>query len=376
MVLRYATLIKERMDTITSRTKFNTIQSKKKINIGPKCLVTGGAGFLGRALTRELLSRGYTVHVLDRRPGFEKHGRVKAFSDDIRDYNSVLYAIEGCRTVFHTAAVMNFLGICDPKTRREVYGINVEGTLNIIRACLEAGVSRLVYTSTNTVCFSPGHLVNGDESRPYAKKTLDIYAKTKIEAERAVLAADNHGALRTVAIRPAGLWGAGEGCYMVSKLVDELKKGAFVATVGDGTSLADNTHLDNLVLAELLAAEKLIETPDLVGGQAYFVTDEEQMNLIEWFRPLIEGLGYRIPSRSIPTRIMYWLAFLMECLHRLGGPKPFMTRLEVHNLTTSFTFRCDKARRELGYRPVIGQAVGMKQCVAYYRKIIGRLEKN
>jgi 3beta-hydroxy-delta5-steroid dehydrogenase/steroid delta-isomerase len=349
---------------------------KKNFNIGPKGLVTGGAGFLGRALTRSLVERGYTVNTLDRRPGAESHKRVQAFTGDLRDYDVVLRAARGCSTVFHTAAVMNFLGICNRKTWREVYGINVEGTHNVIRACIEAQVARLVYTSTNTVCYSPGHLINGDESRPYADKCLDIYAKTKILAERAVLDADNQKKLRTVAIRPAGLWGDGDGCYMVSKLVDELFKGSFVATVGDGTSLADNTHVDNLVQAELHAAEKLIETPEIVGGQAYFVTDEEQMNLIEWFRPLIEGLGCRIPSRSIPTRVMYVLAFIMECLHLVGGPKPFMTRLEVHNLTTSFTFRCDKARRELGYRPAIGQVEGMKRCVLRYRKMAGEPDVN
>jgi 3beta-hydroxy-Delta5-steroid dehydrogenase / steroid Delta-isomerase len=348
--------------------KSSTQRPGKKMTIGPKCLVTGGAGFLGRALARELAARGHIVHALDRSPGFEKHDRIKSFLGDIRDYDSVLEAARGCATVFHTAAVMNFLGICNRKTRQEVHGINVEGTLNVIRACHEAGMPRLVYTSTNTVCYSPGHLVNGDEARPYAEKTLDIYAKTKIEAERAVLAADNNGGLRTVAIRPAGLWGAGPGCYMISKLVNELEKGTFVATVGDGTSLADNTHVDNLVMAELLAAEKLAGAPALVGGQAYFITDEEQMNLIDWFRPLIEGLGYKIPRRSIPAGLMYRLALLMECIHRVGGPKPFMTRLEVHNLTTSFTFLCDKARRELGYRPVMGQVSGMKQCLAYYKK--------
>ncbi len=346
-------------------------KSKKqgnKTTIGPSCLVTGGAGFLGRALTRALVSRGYTVHALDLRPGFEQHDRVRPFTGDIRDYEIVRNAMRGCATVFHTAAIMNFLGIYNDTIRREVYGVNVAGTRNIIQACIETDVPRLVYTSTDSVCYSKEPLINGDESLPYTEQCLDIYAKTKIEAEKAVLSADNTRGLRTVAIRPAGIWGAGDGCYMVSKLVTELEKGSFVATVGDCTSLADNTHVDNLVQAELLAAEMLIETPDIVGGRAYFVTDEEQMNLIEWFRPLIEGLGYRVPRRSIPTRLMYGLAFIMECLHRIGGPRPFMTRLEVHNLTTSFTFRCDKARRELGYAPSIGRDEGMKQCIEHYRK--------
>jgi 3beta-hydroxy-Delta5-steroid dehydrogenase / steroid Delta-isomerase len=342
-------------------------KSGRTIEIGPRCLVTGGAGFLGRALTDALAARGCAVRAFDLRPVTGARAGVETITGDIRDYDSVRRAAGGCGTVFHTAAVMNFLGICDRKTWRTVRSINVEGTNNVIRACQEAGVPRLVYTSTDSVCYSKDPLVNGDESLPYPDKCLDIYAKTKIKAEKAVLAADGTGGLRTVAIRPAGIWGHGEGCYMVSKLVSELAKGSFVATVGDCTSLADNTHVDNLVRAEILAAEKLVEAPGVAGGQAYFITDEEQMNLIEWFRPLIEGLGYKIPGRSIPTRLMYGLAFIMECLHRVGGPKPFMTRLEVHNLTSSFTFRCDKARRDLGYIPAIGRDEGMKLCVEHYR---------
>ncbi len=341
--------------------------SRSPVTIGPACLVTGAAGFLGRALTSALAERGIRVHALDVRPGMEQHRLVTPFAGDIRDYDIVRRAADGCATVFHTAAVMNFLGIWDRKTWREVHGINVEGTKNVIRACREAGAARLVYTSTDSVCYSKEPLVNGDESLPYPERCLDIYAITKIRAEKAVLDADDREAgLRTVAIRPAGIWGAGAGCYMVSKLVRELRKGSFVATVGDCTSLADNTHIDNLVQAELLAAEKLVVSPGVVGGQAYFMTDEEQMNLIEWFRPLIEGLGYTVPKRSIPTRLMYALAFVMEWLHRFGGPKPFMTRLEVHNLTSSFTFRCDRARRDLGYSPSIGRDEGMKQCVDYH----------
>jgi 3beta-hydroxy-delta5-steroid dehydrogenase/steroid delta-isomerase len=273
--------------------------------IGPRCLVTGAAGFLGRALAKELASRGCEVNAFDCRSSFASDRSVKPFIADIRDFDAVRRAAEGCATVFHTAAVMNFIGACGPKARAESYGVNVEGTRNVICACREAGARRLVYTSTNTVCYSPGHLVNGDESVPYADQTLDIYAETKIEAEKEVLAANDNSGLRTVAIRPAGLWGDDDGCYMVGKLLSELRKGSFITTVGDGTSLADNTHVDNLVRAELLAAEKLMQTPEIVAGQAYFVTDEEQMNLIEWFRPLIEGLGYKIPARSIPARLVY-----------------------------------------------------------------------
>ena len=337
---------------------------------GPLCLVVGGAGFLGKALVRALLARGCRVRALDRAPRPGGDDRLEVITADIRDVDAVRRAAAGCATVFHTAAVINLLGVCDRATRQEVFDINLGGTVNVVRACQEGRVPRLVYTSTNTVCFDPGPVVNGDETRPYAPRFIDIYGASKAEAERVVLAADGRAGVRTVAIRPAGLWGPGPGCYMILKFVEELAKGSLVATIGDGKALSDNTHVDNLVHAELLAAERLVVAPDEIGGQAYFITDEEQMNLMEWFRPLVEGLGYRVPRISIPASLMYGAAYAMEWLHRLGGPRPKMTRLEVHNLTTSFTFRTDRARRELGYRPLVQRDAGLRECLPYCRELM------
>lgn len=337
------------------------------VDFGPTCLVTGAAGFLGLHLVEALHARGYTVHALDRKPMPRIDG-VHNFQGDIRDYDLVRRAATGCRTVFHTAAIIDLLGVCRPSLRREVYGTNVEGTRNVIRACQDVGALRLVHTSSNNVCFTPRHVVAGDESHPYALRPYGIYPETKAEAERAVLAAnDAGGELRTAALRPSGIWGSGPGCYMLSKFLDQLGRGRLVANIGNGRALADNTHVINLVHAELLAAEKLTVAPEVAGGQAYFITDEEPMNLMDWFKPLVEALGHRMPRLSIPGAPLYYLGWLGEWLHALGGPRPMMSRLEVHNLTSSFTFRTDKARRDLGYRPLIGRDEGMRECLASCR---------
>jgi len=341
-------------------------------DFGPVCLVTGAAGFLGGELVSALVRRGYEVRALDNRPLSGPRGvkNVRAFTGDIRDYGSVLEAARGCDTVFHTAAIMNLVGFCGKSARKETFDINHGGTLNVVRACREAGVPRLVHTSTNTVCYDPGPVRDGDESRPYAGKYLDIYGESKMLGEKAVLEADGKDGLRTVAIRPAGVWGAGDGCYMLRRMVEQVAAGKLVATIGDGSSLADNTHVVNLVLAEFLAAGRLAENPDSVGGKAYFVTDEEQMNLWDWFAPLINGLGRRVPDRKIPAGLMYAVAWVSEMIHKFGGPRPVMSRLEVHNVTTTFTFRTDRARSELGYRPLVGQAEGMKELLPWCREIM------
>ncbi len=337
---------------------------------GHACLVTGGSGFVGRALANALLERDCTVHSLDIRPDANPVRNVRYFTGDIRDYGVVRAAADGCTVVFHCAAVMNFLGICRSSVRREVYGINVGGTENVIKACRESGAKALVYTSSHCVCFDTRPVLGGDETKPYAKRYLDLYGETKTAAEKIVLAADDKSGLRTTALRPGGIWGSSDDCYMFAKFIDQLLKGKLVATIGPADAIIDNTHVDNLVLAEILAAEALLKKPRVAGGQAYFIVDEEPMNLMEWLRPLIEGLGYRVPTRSIPALPMYFLGFLAECLHFVGGPRPFMTRLEVHNLTARFTFRQDKARRDLGFKPIIGNEKGMQECIQFYKKYI------
>ena len=77
----------------------------------------------------------------------------------------------------------------------------------------------------------------------------------------------------------------------------------------------------------------------------------------------------------VPERLMYLAAYLMEWVHRFGGPRPKMTRLEVHNLTSSFTFRTDRARRELGYRPLVQREEGLRACLPYYRDLLCSLRR-
>lgn len=357
--------------TYSNPTPERKAELQAKGNLGP-CLVVGGAGFLGRVLVRELAARGETVRSFDRVAASLDDAGAEHLQGDVRDADAVRRACAGCRTVFHTAAVIKLLGVCAPATRREVFDINLGGTRNVVRACQLEGISRLVYTSTDSVCFDPEPVIDGDERLGYARRFIDIYAQTKVAAERLVLAADGQLGLRSVALRPAGLWGPGPGCYMIGKLMAELAAGNFVVRIGDGRAVGDNTHVRNLIEAELLAAARLVDDPDRVGGKAYFITDQEPMNLIEWFRPLVEALGYRMPRPWVPAWPLYQVAHLLEWLHRLGGPAPKLTRLEVHNVSTSFTFSTDRARRELGYRPQIGRVEGLAECVPYCRELLCR----
>lgn len=317
-------------------------------DLGRVCLVTGGAGYLGRALVRRLLDAGCEVRTLDVREG---DARATHFTADLRDHDAIAKAFVGVDTVLHTAALISTVDEADarPALRRTVYGVNVVGTENVLRASRNAGVRALVHTSSfNVVMDHP--LPSGDESLPYATRSNDLYTRTKVAAEKLALAADDPKGLRVAAIRPGGIWGPGRGAMMIDAFVAELAKGSFKATIGDGKTLLDNTHVENVVDGMLLAARSL-RSDGRAAGRAYFITDDEAFDAMEWFRPLVEGLGHPFPKVRVPGSVMLRVAAALELGHRLGSEPPTITRRSIRNLTEGGHFSVERARAELGYAP-------------------------
>jgi 3beta-hydroxy-delta5-steroid dehydrogenase/steroid delta-isomerase len=328
--------------------------------VGPVCLVTGGNGYVGRHLVRRLLELGCEVRSLDLAP-FEGDSRVTSIVGDVRRMRDVRPACEGVDTVFHTAALINTLTLARPAIRRLVYGVNVGGTENVIRACQEAGVKRLVFTSS--IAVAPIPIQDADEAAGYVgtEPLPDLYSQTKREAEKRVLEANDEHGLRTAAVRPGGVWGPGEGAVMVRDFMEHLAAGEFNVMIGPGKTKTDNVHVDSVVDGHFLAAQKLTDEPGLVGGQAYFVTDDEPTNPILWYRPIVEALGYKWPKLHIPQSVAYAFAYLGEVAHYLGGPAPTITRRGVLSLCEDAYFRIDKARAHLGYAPRTSAAAGIPE---------------
>uniref|UniRef100_A0A8C6TJA9 Short chain dehydrogenase/reductase family 42E, member 2 n=1 Tax=Neogobius melanostomus TaxID=47308 RepID=A0A8C6TJA9_9GOBI len=298
-----------------------------------KVLVTGGAGYFGFRLGRALAAQGTSVILLDRnRPPADLPGGAQFIQSDLRDYSSLYKVCEGVSCIFHTASH----GMSGPEQLKKelVESINVGGTNNVIKVCKEQSIPRLIYTSTVNVVFDGKPIEDGDEtSVPYVPPDMHIdhYSRTKSIAEQMVLSANGYslkggGLLRTCVLRPCGIYGPEERRHLHRVNVERR---FFSFRFGNSQAKMNWVHVDNLVLAHILASEAL--TPQrscIASGNVYFINDGISFNIFEWFEPLV--------SLS--------MCFLCK------GQK-YTERLILVSSTVTHTFKIDKARRELGYCP-------------------------
>ncbi len=333
------------------------------------CLVTGAAGFVGSALVRELLKRGLKVRALIRNTPLDiQHENLEYFSGDIQNSEQLTQACQDIDTVFHTAAFVALLGgSAVTKTYRDqAFAINVGGAKNLIKACQTNGVKRLIHTSSVDVCFNAEVDMHVDESTPYATNRSCLYTATKIEAEKAILSANDPRGLLTCALRPDGIWGP-VGNIMLDTLAEQLLDGKMVARIGGQGGIHDHVQVDNLVHAHLLAADALcVDSP--VCGKAYFISDGEPAPMFEFVKPFFEGLGYSVPKSNIPAAPIRLIMCLWQWLHfKLGIAEPLFTPHELNKLVISHVVHSDAAQRDLGYQPIKSVSDGMTEAVESYR---------
>ena len=215
-----------------------------------KVLVTGGGGFLGKAIVKLLRERGDQVRSFSR----SEHAAlaelgVEHCRGELSDAEAVKQAARDCELVFHVAAKA---GVWGPHA--EFYQANVLGTRHVIAACRQHGIRRLVYTSSPSVVFDGSDMEDVDESVPYPEHYEAFYPQTKAEAERLVLQA-NDESLATVALRPHLIWGP-EDNHLVPRILERGAKGA-LRRIGKRECLADTIYIDNAARAHIQAADRL-----------------------------------------------------------------------------------------------------------------------
>lgn len=321
-----------------------------------KALVTGGGGFLGRYIVERLVQRGDEVSIFCRGayPEIEQMG-VAVIRGDLRDENSVGEACQGMEMVFHVASMIDMWGKAS-----DFRAVNIDGTRNVLDACQKAGVSRLIHTSTASVVFSSKDMENVDESVPYSKKFLSAYPASKAVADRMVLEANGEKGVTTTAMRPHLIWGPRDPS-LLPKITEAAKAGK-LPIIGSGKSKVDLTYVDNVADAHILAAES-----PRVGGQAYFIGQEEPVVLWEFLNELFRRQDLPQVTRKVPYPLMYALAGFLEGMAKITGKAPLITRFLAAEFAKSHYFSSAKAKEELGYQPSVSMKEGMDRYIAYLK---------
>ncbi|RWR78303.1 short-chain dehydrogenase/reductase family 42E member 1 [Cinnamomum micranthum f. kanehirae] len=357
-------------------------------------VVTGGAGFVGAALCLELIRRGAReVRSLDLRVSSPcsllfKDAGVVSIQGDVSRKKDVEKALHGANCVFHLASY----GMSGKEMLQvgRVDEVNICGTCNVLDACHEFGVRRLVYVSTYNVVYGGKEIVNGNEALPYfpLDDHVDSYGRTKSVAEQLVLKSNgraskkkNGARLYTCAIRPAAIYGPGEERHF-PRIISFAKMGLLAFKIGDGRVKTDWVYVDNLVLALILASMGLLddipgkEGRPIAAGQPYFISDGSPVDSFEFLRPLLQSLDYDLPKTaiSVPTALLLARIFeviytlLYPWLNRSWLPQPMILPAEVYKVGVTHYFSFLKAKEELGYIPMVNPREGMAATISYWQE--------
>jgi len=307
--------------------------------------VTGGGGFLGSRIVRQLLDRGDEVVVVARSdyPELRAWG-AQTIRGDLADDGVAERAVEGCEAVVHAAAKAGVWG-----SAQDYYRSNVVATTRVLEACLTHDVERLVHTSTPSVTFDGADHENAGPDLPYASKFRTHYAATKALAESLVLEAPD---LRTVALRPHLIWGPGDP-FIFPGVIERHKAGK-LARIGKGTNKVDITYVDNAAAAHVGALDALGRA-DGPAGKAFFISDGEPVEMWPFLDELFVALSLPRLKRRVPAGLALAVGGMLESTHRAFGieSEPRMTRFLAQQVSTSHWYDMEPARRELGYEPLV-----------------------
>ena len=318
-------------------------------------LVTGGGGFLGKAVVKRLLELRYAVRSFSRGdyPELVEMG-VDVHQGDLADYTAVDGAVNGCDAVIHCAAKagvsVDYLSFFRP---------NLLGTQNVLDACKRRDVSKLVYTSTPSVTFTGEDQEGIGESTPYPAKFNAHYPRTKAAAERLVLQA-NGPTLSTVALRPHLIWGPGD-TQLIPRIIERARAGR-MRFIGGGKRLIDATYIDNAAHAHVLALQQL--APDApCAGKPYFITNDAPMPFADVVNGILAAAGLDPVSASVSPRVAYAMGTFLEAvyvvLRRRGEPS--MTRFVARQFSTAHWYDISAAKEDLGYEVLVSMEDGMRR---------------
>jgi nucleoside-diphosphate-sugar epimerase len=339
-------------ERVARRADAAKIEDRRRVpSTEPAIVVTGANGHLGRALVRRLLDDGERVRLFVRRepaPEIRDHPQVDVVLGELGDPAAVDRALRHATTVFHCGAAM-----FGPWPAHE--SATVEGTRNVVAACLAHGIPKLVYVSSLSVLHATGLanvIVTESSALEPSPDERGVYTRAKLEAEGIVQAAVREKHLPAVILRPGHIWS--EAGPLLSPAVG-MRAGGRLVMIGDPSLRLPLVHVDDVVSALLLAAKAPVSP-----GEVFHLVDDDPISREELAKLYIAAREPGLRVIHVPmTAVTTAAAVLGGLTRRLGrplGPSPYRLRSGVAPLS----FDCAKARRELGWHPVVKSRTALR----------------
>lgn len=306
-----------------------------------KTFVTGATGYVGHSLALALAQQGNQVHVLIRNPQsvfIPHHPNIKVFVGDITKKETISIAMQGCKNIFHTAALVKHYA-SDPSI---FYDINVEGTRNILDASLQAGVHKFVFTSTCGVT-GPSLLEPMNETDPRIAAFDNDYDLSKFLAEKLVDEYEKKG-LHSVIVRPSKVYGPGIETHLISvnSIIKRFIEGKLTFCPGNLRFISNYVFITDLVKGHILTMEKG------ASGQKY-ILGGENLSYAEFFQTIRRTAGIRGILLPVPKIIAQLYGYSHVLQSKLMGKEPVFSAGSAKLFYCNKSFSSSKAISELEY---------------------------
>lgn len=320
--------------------------------------ITGGTGFIGLALVRELQKQGHTLKLLVRNKAkaeslFENN--IEFIQGDLSDIDLLKQVLAECDAVFHLAGQSGKQGVAD----KVFWQTNVQGSKNMIAAAKAVGVQKFIHVSSTGVMGPQDPERPGNEDLDYNPK--DIYETTKAEAEKSVRQAIDKQNFPAVIIRPSIIYGPGD-LSNISKLFTAVKNKRFLF-IGPGKNLWDLIYIQDLVqglIAALHSSEAVGQT--IILGSGHPATFKKFINLIG------ASLDKKTPQFYLPTALGKLAGLGFEFLHQYAKITPLFTRSSIDYIQTNRVFNITKARHLLNFSAKVDLPQGINNTVHWYQE--------
>jgi dihydroflavonol-4-reductase len=323
----------------------------------PLAFITGSTGFVGAAVARLLLDKGYRLRALSR-PNNDRRNieglDMEIVEGDLGKPETYRDALQGCDALFHVAADYR-IWVPDPAA---MHRINVDGTHALMEAALGTGIPRIVYTSSVAVLAASTDGTSADEDTPVSfADMIGTYKKSKFLAEQEVRRMIRHHNLPAVIVNPSTPVGPRDiKPTPTGRVIVEAAQGAMPAYVDTGLSIV---HVDDVAMGHWLAFEKgRIGERYILGG--------ENLGFASILAIIAEISGRPAPKIKLPVGPLFPIAWAAEAVARITGKEPFVTVDALRMARKKMFFSTAKAERELGYAPRPARAA-IADAIAWFR---------